>query len=48
MKIFLRCLQDFLAMLTRENVSDTAIRFFEMRLLKIAGFEPISHGLRAL
>ena len=33
-------LEDFLALLTRENVSDTAIRFFEMRLLKIAGFEP--------
>jgi DNA repair protein RecO (recombination protein O) len=33
-------LADFLAMLTRENVSDAAIRFFEMRLLKIAGFEP--------
>lgn len=33
-------LADFLAMLTRESVSDAAIRFFEMRLLKIAGFEP--------
>ncbi|MHB8138867.1 MAG: DNA repair protein RecO [Smithellaceae bacterium] len=33
-------LADFLALLTRENVSDTAIRFFEMRLLKITGFEP--------
>jgi DNA repair protein RecO (recombination protein O) len=33
-------LMDFLTILTRENISDTAIRFFEMRLLKIAGFEP--------
>jgi len=33
-------LADFLALLTRENASDAAIRFFEMRLLKIAGFEP--------
>lgn len=33
-------LSDFLAWLVRENISDTAIRFFEMRLLKIAGFEP--------
>lgn len=33
-------LQDFLAWLARENVSDPAIRFFEMRLLKITGFEP--------
>jgi len=35
-----RLLFDFLAWLTRENVSDAAIRFFEMRLLKIVGFEP--------
>ena len=34
-------LTDFLAWLARENVSDAAIRFFEMRLLKIAGFEPV-------
>jgi len=33
-------LADFLAWLARENISDPAIRFFEMRLLKIAGFEP--------
>lgn len=33
-------LADFLSWLTRENVSDAVIRFFEMRLLKIAGFEP--------
>jgi DNA repair protein RecO (recombination protein O) len=33
-------LADYLAWLARENVSDAAIRFFEMRLLKIAGFEP--------
>lgn len=33
-------LQDFLAWLAREKVSDPAIRFFEMRLLKIMGFEP--------
>ena len=33
-------LDDFLALLTRENVSDTVIRFFEMRLLKVTGFEP--------
>lgn len=33
-------LADYLAWLVRENVSDAAIRFFEMRLLKIAGFEP--------
>ena len=33
-------LNDFLSWLSRENVSDAAVRFFEMRLLKIAGFEP--------
>ncbi|PKN20352.1 MAG: DNA repair protein RecO [Deltaproteobacteria bacterium HGW-Deltaproteobacteria-6] len=33
-------LADFLTLLVRENVSDAAIRFFEMRLLKITGFEP--------
>ncbi|MEE9911065.1 MAG: DNA repair protein RecO [Deltaproteobacteria bacterium] len=33
-------LSDFLTLLSRENASDAAIRFFEMRLLKIAGFEP--------
>ena len=33
-------LADYLALLTRENISDAIIRFFEMRLLKVAGFEP--------
>ncbi|MBP7341493.1 MAG: DNA repair protein RecO [Smithellaceae bacterium] len=33
-------LADFLDWLVREKVSDTAIRFFEMRLLQISGFEP--------
>ncbi|HPL96299.1 MAG TPA: DNA repair protein RecO [Smithellaceae bacterium] len=33
-------LNDFLTWLSHENVSDAAVRFFEMRLLKIAGFEP--------
>lgn len=33
-------LADFLGLLTKENTSDTAVRFFEMRLLKITGFEP--------
>ena len=33
-------LADFLSLMTRENISDAIIRFFEMRLLKIAGFEP--------
>jgi DNA repair protein RecO (recombination protein O) len=33
-------LADYLGWLSRENVSDAAIRFFEMRLLKITGFEP--------
>jgi len=33
-------LLDFLPLLTRENVSEPIIRFFEMRLLKAAGFEP--------
>lgn len=35
-----KLLMDFLALLAQENVSDTVIRFFEMRLLKTAGFEP--------
>ncbi len=38
-KVF-QLLVDFLALLGREDISDTAIRFFEIRLLKIAGFEP--------
>jgi len=33
-------LHDFLDWLSRENVSDAAVRFFEMRLLKVTGFEP--------
>ncbi|GAB6272264.1 hypothetical protein KN63_04935 [Smithella sp. F21] len=33
-------LADFLALLTKETASEAAIRFFEMRLLKITGFEP--------
>jgi DNA repair protein RecO (recombination protein O) len=38
-KVF-QLLIDFLGMLSREDVSEAAIRFFEIRLLKIAGFEP--------
>ncbi len=33
-------LSDFLGMTSRENISDAVIRFFEMRLLRIAGYEP--------
>jgi len=33
-------LADFLSLLTREDVSESMIRFFEMRLLKAVGFEP--------
>lgn len=33
-------LVNFMDWISRENVSDAAVRFFEMRLLKIAGFEP--------
>jgi len=33
-------LQDFLLLLGRERASDAVVRFFEMRLLKLAGFEP--------
>ena len=33
-------LQDFLTMLGREKSSDAIVRFFEMRLLKLTGFEP--------
>jgi DNA repair protein RecO (recombination protein O) len=35
-----RLLQDFLVLLGREKVSDSIVRFFEIRLLKLAGFEP--------
>jgi DNA repair protein RecO (recombination protein O) len=38
-KLF-QLLQDFLIMLSQEKASDSAIRFFEMRLLKLTGFEP--------
>jgi DNA repair protein RecO (recombination protein O) len=38
-KLF-QLLQDFLTMLSQEKASDCAIRFFEMRLLKLTGFEP--------
>lgn len=33
-------LRDFLTLLGRENSSDAIVRFFEIRLLKMAGFEP--------
>jgi DNA repair protein RecO (recombination protein O) len=33
-------LQDFLQMLGEQKTSDAAVRFFEIRLLKLAGFEP--------
>lgn len=33
-------LADFLSALSREKASEAVIRFFEMRLLKITGFEP--------
>jgi DNA repair protein RecO (recombination protein O) len=38
-KLF-QLLQNFLIMLSQEKASDCAIRFFEMRLLKLTGFEP--------
>lgn len=38
-KVF-ELLQDFLIMLGRDRTSDAVVRFFEMRLLKLAGFEP--------
>jgi DNA repair protein RecO (recombination protein O) len=38
-KLF-QLLQDFLMMLGQEKASYCAIRFFEMRLLKLTGFEP--------
>jgi DNA repair protein RecO (recombination protein O) len=38
-KIF-QLLQDFLTMLGKEKASDAVVRFFEIRLLKLAGFEP--------
>jgi len=38
-KIF-QLLQDFLILLEREKASDALVRFFEMRLLKLTGFEP--------
>jgi DNA repair protein RecO (recombination protein O) len=33
-------LADFLSLIARENTSDAILRFFEIRLLKYAGFEP--------
>jgi DNA repair protein RecO (recombination protein O) len=38
-KVF-KLLQDFLLLLSSEKASDAMIRFFEIRLLKISGFEP--------
>ena len=38
-KVF-QLLQDFLLMLGRKKTSDAFVRFFEMRLLRLAGFEP--------
>jgi DNA repair protein RecO (recombination protein O) len=38
-KVF-QLLQNFLVMLGREKSSDAIVRFFEMRLLKLTGFEP--------
>lgn len=38
-KVF-ELLRNFLTMMGREKTSDAAVRFFEMRLLKLAGFEP--------
>ena len=35
-----RLLQDFLQMLGTSKSSEAAVRFFEIRLLKLAGFEP--------
>jgi len=34
-------LQTFLKLLGKEKPTDTLVRFFEMRLLKLAGFEPV-------
>jgi len=39
-KIF-ALLQNFLILLCREKATDATLRFFEMRLLKFAGFEPV-------
>ena len=38
-KVF-QLLQDFLLILGSEKASDAIVRFFEMRLLKLTGFEP--------
>ncbi|HUN54568.1 MAG TPA: DNA repair protein RecO [Smithella sp.] len=38
-KVF-QLLRDFLLLLGREKASDATVRFFEMRLLKLTGFEP--------
>jgi len=39
-KIF-ELLRDFLLLLGKEKASDTLVRFFEIRLLKLAGFDPV-------
>jgi DNA repair protein RecO (recombination protein O) len=39
-EIIFQLLQDFLLILGREKATDATVRFFEMRLLKLAGFEP--------
>jgi DNA repair protein RecO (recombination protein O) len=39
-KVF-QLLRDFLLLLGEEKASDAVVRFFEMRLLKLAGFEPV-------
>ena len=45
-KIF-ELLQNFLALLDDEKASTATVRFFEMRLLKLAGFEPaLDHCIR--
>jgi DNA repair protein RecO (recombination protein O) len=38
-KVF-ELLQDFLILLGKENTTDAMVRFFEMRLLRFAGYEP--------
>lgn len=40
-------LKDFLILLGRENTTDAMVRFFEMRLLRFAGYEPaLDHCIR--
>jgi len=38
-KVF-KLLQDFLILLGRENTTDAIVRFFEIRLLRFAGYDP--------